>query len=46
MTPETEEERGGDPDAVMHVGWGRLLFGNTFADMGVLAGTILQEASD
>lgn len=46
MAPETEEDRGGDPDAIMHVGWGRLLFGNTFADMGVLAEAIRQEAAD
>jgi GNAT-family acetyltransferase (TIGR03103 family) len=46
MTPETEQELAGDPDAVMHVGWGRLVFGNTFADMSGLAAAMRQEAAD
>lgn len=44
--PELEPEEAADPDAVMHVGWGRLLFGNTFSDMATLAEAIRQEQPD
>jgi len=44
LLPEDARSRSPDPDFVMDVGWGRLIFGNTFKDVSKLVATLQNEA--
>jgi len=44
--PETGDLGQPDDDAVVHCGWGRLLFGHTFRDAEALIAAVRQEAPD
>lgn len=44
LLPEGARSRSPDPDFVMDVGWGRLIFGNTFSDVADLVRTLQNEA--